>query len=218
MAAGKRSTPAPGVERFDFVLGYHLDGTKEALLAAGLAHADWFVDGSERDSRGRTRRTKRGEFEGKRFKCVHRAQTNDYHLTFYYVGTEREQREHGWNERNAERRHLEEAQADEARRVADLPGSIEEYRLRMLATADLVAREVRVLASRGAGGYRYDDVAMAEVEQALSMLTSTLELGQVMFSPQRRQATVTALRAKTAKANLPLQVWIATATASGQAG
>lgn len=42
------SKPAPGVERIDFMMGYHLYGTKTALLAAKLARREWFTDGRQR--------------------------------------------------------------------------------------------------------------------------------------------------------------------------
>lgn len=214
MAGCKVSTAAPGVARIDFMMGFHLHGTKDALLAAKLARPEWFAEGFKRDRRGRALRTVRGDFEGKRFKCVHRARTDDYVLTFYYVGEDLEAREREWAMAHAQRARLVDATATEQRRLADLPKDHEAYRAQMGRTAELIALEVRTLAGEGIGGYRYADGAMEEIESALDALADALALGKTEHSPQRQRAAVNAVRAETAKADTALQAFIAVATAA----
>lgn len=155
----------------------------------------------------------RGDFEGKRFRCVHRARTDDYQLTFYYVGAEREAREQEWLTSSEQRRRLAEATAAEKRRLADLPADHEAYRALMTSMAESIAMEVRTLAGRGLGGYRYSDEAMEDVGRALDALADALALGRTEFSPAWKRATVSSLRAETAKANAGLQAFIALVTA-----
>lgn len=216
MAAVQVTTAAPGVARIDFALGYHLIGTKDALLSAGFALAEWFADGSQRDKRGRARRTVRGEHDGKRFRCVREARKGTYQVTMYYVGAERDAREEAFYARAAERSHGEAAKVIEAQRLNDLPATSAAYRARMATTGENIAREVRGLARRGCGGYRYDDDAMEAIEDALAELAAALDVGRIVYSEREREKIVTAARAKTAKADAALQAFLATATASAK--
>ena len=57
MAGWKTTTFVPGVTRSEWIGGYYLQGSKAALLAAGLARSEWFPAGDERDKFGRRKRT-----------------------------------------------------------------------------------------------------------------------------------------------------------------
>ena len=84
---GELTTVEPGVTRCDFVLGYHHWGTKEALIRAGVAQPEWFLDG-RRDQRGRKVRTVKAVHNDQAVRCV--AQRNGrYQVTNYYAGADR---------------------------------------------------------------------------------------------------------------------------------
>ena len=51
------TTIAPGVTRLDCIYGYCLEGTKDALLRAGVTKSEWFLDGREKTRHGKTIRT-----------------------------------------------------------------------------------------------------------------------------------------------------------------
>lgn len=62
------TTVAPGVVREEFVSGYWLTGTKEALLASGLAKEEWFWNG-RRGKNGRRLMTVFFKVDGNSAKC-----------------------------------------------------------------------------------------------------------------------------------------------------
>lgn len=68
MADIESTTVAPGVTRSDHFWGYDLEGTKEALLASGLARAEWFWSG-RRGKDGRRLTTVHFKVDGNRAKC-----------------------------------------------------------------------------------------------------------------------------------------------------
>lgn len=90
MAIGQLTTVAAGVTRFDFVLGFHHWGAKEALLRARVAQPEWFADG-RRDMRGRRILTVKAVHNGRPVRCVN--QGKRYQVTTYYAGAERAHRD-----------------------------------------------------------------------------------------------------------------------------
>src|SRR5260221_143145 len=92
MADSDTSTVAPGVTRRQCFWGYYLEGSKDALIASGLAHADWFIAPGERDKRGRVARSKKLKIDG------HLVETRvpdkgPAFVGFHYTAQERERAE-----------------------------------------------------------------------------------------------------------------------------
>ena len=63
------TTIAPGIARYACHWGYYLEGTKDALLRAGMAKAEWFLDGHEKNRHGKTIRTVYTEQDGIPVEC-----------------------------------------------------------------------------------------------------------------------------------------------------
>jgi hypothetical protein len=61
---------APGVARHDCHWGYYLEGTKDALLRAGVAESKWFLDGRKKAGHGKTIRTVYAEQHGVPVECT----------------------------------------------------------------------------------------------------------------------------------------------------
>ncbi len=77
-----------GVTRTDCFWGYYLEGTRDALMKAGLAEPEWFADGTERNAHGRVVRTKYFKHAGRDCECVMEQRKGWYHLRFIYTPTE----------------------------------------------------------------------------------------------------------------------------------
>jgi hypothetical protein len=91
MAIGRITAVSDGVERFDFILGWHFWGTKEALIRARVARPEYFANG-RRDKRGRRVRTVYARHDGRPVVCIEKGKEK-YQITTYYVGAERARRE-----------------------------------------------------------------------------------------------------------------------------
>jgi len=63
------TTIAPGITRQDCHWGYYLEGTKDALLLAGVAQSEWFLDGREKTRHGKIIRTVYAEQDGIPVEC-----------------------------------------------------------------------------------------------------------------------------------------------------
>jgi hypothetical protein len=90
----KTSAIAQGVTREDNFWGYSLTGTKEALLASGIAKEEWFWNG-RRGADGRRLRTVYFKIDGNRAKCqpISWGNKDEYTIEVDYPIAEREERE-----------------------------------------------------------------------------------------------------------------------------
>lgn len=90
MAIGEITTVAAGVTRFEFVIGFHHWGTRDALIRARLARPEWFASG-KRDRRGRKVLSVKAVHEGRPIRCIEQGKGR-YQVTTYYTGAERGRR------------------------------------------------------------------------------------------------------------------------------
>lgn len=91
MPTGKTSTNRFQVREYWYATLY--EGTREELLARGvLSDASLFADGSERDARGRVKRTRNAEIDGRRVAVTWLRERGLYEVKIATTGEERETR------------------------------------------------------------------------------------------------------------------------------
>ncbi len=126
MADWKTTTVAPGVVRYDCDYFYDLTGTKEALLASGLAKEEWFWNG-RRSANGRRLMTTRFYVNSNRAKCRPNYQSEgEYVIQIEYSNEEQEKRRQA-NEQAAQKElELERIEAHRVRmrKAVATPGGV----------------------------------------------------------------------------------------------
>ena len=156
-------------------------GTKEALIAAGLAKAEWFPS-DPRCPRKSVYRTPDRSVEiskkgGGKFEVL------------IEIGDEEESRRRGlW----ASRRAASNAQA----KIAALPKSADGFRSDLIQYAETFLSVLQKYAENGSGGYRVSRPALDELEIAIGRVASALETSDIAFSAKARAAAEREIMAK----------------------
>jgi len=200
---------APGVWRTDCpVWGYYLVGSRDALISAGLAQADWLQDGTERDKRGRAVRSKRQIVNGRRISTT---MHNDKRQT-YTVDV-------GFTEAELAARENLEAAAEMQRQIDIMPKSAEAYRKSTIDMLDrFTAAVIGVASDTSFDGYRLHPETISELQRLAGHMVNAIEIGEVIFDRKARMATEIKIRVKAAKADPALQGFMQRMTGEAAAG
>lgn len=179
--ADSDSTVAPGVKRREQTWGYRLEGSKQALISSGLVQASWLADGTERNKRGHTVRTKHLTVDG----ChIHTYMTNPkrelFEVWVNYPKAERDARE-----RTEE---IEREAAAVRRKIEALPKSAEAYRESFVHFFGIYVRGVAGQAKEGEAGYRYDAETIETLESLADEMVEAIENGRILFDRKARIA------------------------------
>lgn len=198
MATLENTTVAAGVRRTDCPWGYLIEGSREALLSAGLAQASWLQDGTKRNKRGHTVRSKELTVNGRHIKTIV-SNSKRKMVTMWMDFTEAELAARG----NVEA----EAEAAEARRQIDaMPKSAEAYRKKMI---DLFERFVGAVIDRSgdssSDGYRLHPETISELQRVAGHMVNAIDIGEIVFDRKARYAAEIKIRVKAAKADPAVQ-------------
>jgi hypothetical protein len=156
-------------------------GTKEALIAAGLAKAEWFP-GDPRCPRKRVYRTPDGAVE------ISKKSGGKFEVLIE-ISDEEETRRRGLG---ASRGAASNAQAQ----IAALPKSADGFRSDLIQCAETLLGVLQKYAENGSGGYRVSKPALDELEIAIGRVVSALEASDIAFSAKARAAAEREIMAK----------------------
>ncbi len=202
MAAHEITTIAPGVTRTDCDWGYYLEGAQEALIGAGLATAEWFADGTERNTKGQVVRSKRFQVDGRAVETTTRQRSRicTVRITF--------------SEADQEGRESAKVAAEVRRKLGALPKTAEQYRARTAATFENVIDAIIGMAREPShGGYRIDADTIAELQRMAGHMVNAVEVAKVVFDRKARTAAEITIKAPMAQADPTFQAFMASATA-----
>lgn len=160
------SMVAPGVTRLELGWGYGLRGKKEALLQTGLVQPQWFPNG-EKDTRGRTIRTRKMRHEDKQTMCRDLGGERFY-IAVTYTDRELEIRD----QRNAAQSEKDETQYR----------SREEYRDKALAHTDKTQEFLLYLLNipqRGPRRFGLAPETLSALHDAFARVRAVLEEGHI---------------------------------------
>ena len=175
---------APGVTKTVQPWGYIVHGTKDALIAAGLFREEHFADGEERDRRGRIARSKYFVYQGRQTRTFPRGRYR-FEAWVQYGDSELEALE--------ARKALERT----AQAIASLPDSAERFRAGAQSHfRELFAALLQPMLRAGHGGWRYSDLAIKQIEEAIAELHEQLGQGETVFSASARAQRIALLRAE----------------------
>lgn len=181
---------APGVVKRESFWGHYFEGSKEALVAAGVAREEWFPDGKGRNRRGKVIRTLCFEHEGRRVEC-RKPKSGRCYLSFTYSGEERQ--------RHEERIKFERALSGAKTRIDNLPDSYDDYRTRAAHHGpQSIDGFLTAYCRDGYGGYRFAPEVIEAVQDKLEEIAEILSTGRVLFSEDRRREVISEIRAETA--------------------
>jgi hypothetical protein len=201
MAGMKLTTPAPGVKRTDSVRGFCLQGRKDALIASGLLRVEWFPTLTERNKRGNVVRTACTMHEGREIEIRH---DGGQRYTAFCRHSDEERA------RYEEREQFEEAQAEEQKELAGMPTSHEAYRARAVRLFETMFEDtiVEFFGKRQYHGYSYAPEVLAAIEAKMQEAREILETGRTLYSQERQDARIAAIRAVTAEADPGLRAFL----------
>lgn len=208
MAKNENTTVAPGVWRTDCpAWGYYLVGSMDALMSAGLAQADWLQDGTVKDKRGRTTRSKYQIVNGRH---VNTTMHGDKRRT-YTVSV-------GFTEAELAARKNVEAAAELQRQIDAMPKSAEAYRKNTIDMLDrFTAAVIGVAGDTSFDGYRLHPETISELQRLAGHMVNAIEIGEVVFDRKVRTAAEIKIRVKAAKADPAVQSFMQRITGAREA-
>jgi hypothetical protein len=190
MAVNDTTTVAPGVTLEDFVYGYWMKGTKQALLASGLAKEEWFWNG-RRSANGRRLRTVHFRIDGKRATCRPQSWTDGEYMIEVHYSAEESNRRH-----KVLQQEQEVAAAREAEKLAlaALPTNLENYRADTVNIVASAIRAIRMVTMAPSGGYGFSPEVMTEINDAAITILQAVKTSNIRFRAVDRAAQVAKIK------------------------
>jgi hypothetical protein len=194
---------APGVKRTDLSWGFYLEGTRDALITAGVANLEWFPTGREKNKRGQVSRTTYLKHDGRDVdvndnkgdgrRCVVRVMYTPDEVVL-----------------KRQRAFYEEALAKERLELAFIPKTREEYRRNAARRmAGDLAQAIELDCTRDEySGYRYAPEVIEELEGLAQEMVTLLQAGRTIFTPALQRARIAAIKSKTAAADPGLREFL----------
>lgn len=221
MMANNNSTGLT-VERGHLGLWDTYSGTAEDLIAAGVVRLDQVPGQPGRPKTAATYYA--GEPIAKRG-----APCDEQYLHIYRRSARRFDVIVGLSENEKQRRRESKARAEELRRSREvqaraefelfcMPHTHEDYRSQAIKE---LRNAIKLFCTQQMGprewnGFRYDEDAIGDFNVAAEDLVEILEQGTTLFCKERHAARIAAIKGKTARADAPLQRFLATAQAADQ--
>lgn len=211
------SGAAPALARREYLWGTYYKGTAEAIVTAGLARVDQLPGAP---GRGKNTATYyRGEQQAR---AGLRSKTWDEHYLklvkvssrkfVAMVGINADERQ-AREARADQARQLEVARVRQARELASMPQSHEDFKKRAeigLRTLLVFLVELGMKENEG-HGYSFSADTINEFEIAAGRLSAVLAMGTTEYDARKHQARIAQVKGATAKADGPLQVMLAMA-------
>lgn len=164
-------------------------GTREALLAAGVARPEWFPDGEKKWKASRTMRGVQGR------KTTLRALLGSADFVLTISPTHEEWRASRAAAENVLRE--DERAIRKAREAIDkLPRDSEAFRADLLNFACNVKGFIAGYASRAHGGYAMTAEGREAIEAAMENLRAAIEVAEITYSAKARAVEETCIRAR----------------------
>jgi len=167
-----------GVKQELFSWGFILRGRQDHLIAASHAQSEWFVDGIERDKKGRVRRLKRIEADGRE-------------ILTKRIGNK------GWCEVRIKYSDKDREQVRIKEEIRSMPANAEEFRkreaesLRSLIVDFFIGTQLTKTATLH--GYEFHPDTLSGLREAVDDIVAVLYHGQVIFKPKLREARLQAV-------------------------
>jgi hypothetical protein len=208
--ADSKTTVAPGVTRSEYWWGYYLNGSKEALLSAGLVQEDWLQDGTVRNKRGYVVRSMSLTIDGRRIKtnvANDKRQTVTVLMNFTKA-------ELAAGERAEGAREAAEAAAKAQREIEALPKNAKEARERAANLFEaFVGSQIKMAGNPKYDGYQLHAETISELQRLAGQMRNAIETGKVVFNRQARYVAEFKIRVQASKADPALQGFMQRITA-----
>ena len=193
-----RTWHAPGVRLQWTQHGQYFAGKAEALIACGVAEADWFFADWKR----------RKQTVDGRLITVRKKSKNGFNVYVKYSPEEEEQETERYRlaitkdrEITAEKKRLD----DEERDLVMLPKTAEEYKAKGLFFLNSLSMLQSTVLSCSASGFRFEENTNVEMNRLNAEMEFCLQHGRIVFDPAVQADKFVRLKAARAKADPDFQ-------------